>query len=771
MQYAPKKLSVPAGWEQLLTDFSREVLKSQPAEIYAFASDYFKAKAESAVDVSDELEALEDDEELDLDDPALEDATVKIQSTYRGYRSRKQGAEQRQSDKFNEMYDPEDADLKESAAKIQAGYRGHQARKERKREEQSAVKIQAQVRGHQQRKKAKSAKVVADMDIDLEDPEVHAAASKIQAGVRGRQVRKEAAEQNAAATKIQAQFRGHQSRKGGGEGAEDGEADETEPVDDAAAYDIDLADPEVNESATKIQAQFRGHQVRKEAAEQNAAATKIQAQFRGHQARKGGDETADTTETGDSAEAVDIDLNDPEVQASATKIQASFRGHQARKEVAAMKAGEDGADADAEPSADADPLQARFDKIKAIKESHPGNLAMKHFDFDYYNSLSDEEKVGFLQCVNTGIENADSGMGCYAMQPADYDRFKPFFSKVLAEYHKVAEDAKHVTNWSLEGVEGLPEGGQLDLAALGLPELSMRVRVGRNLKDFPLPGAMNKDDRIAMEKKVVAAFEVLKANEKYGGGYNSLTEGHPDFITMDKYQELVDKHIMFKDMAADTYLASAGIASDWPFGRGCYVSGDEQFIIWVGEEDHLRIMCMKKGALLNEVFDRLKEALDVVNSIEGLEFATSDDYGKVTSCPTNLGTGMRASVHIPIPNLTSDGTDAKAKAICKPLGLSVRGTGGEHTPIGKDGTCDISPSARFCITEAEIITALYNGLKLLKEEEAKAGDGDATAAEAEAAEPAAEAKVDEPAAEPATETTDAPAAEAAAEPAADAPAE
>ena len=181
------------------------MLKSQPAEIYAFASDYFKAKAESAVDVSgaasflrhargspvsprrartlslpaacaaarrgasalccaaflpcaaspgwrltcaaccraDELEALEDDEELDLDDPALEDATVKIQSTYRGYRSRKQGAEQRQSDKFNEMYDPEDADLKESAAKIQAGYRGHQARKERKREEQSAVKIQA----------------------------------------------------------------------------------------------------------------------------------------------------------------------------------------------------------------------------------------------------------------------------------------------------------------------------------------------------------------------------------------------------------------------------------------------------------------------------------------------------------------------------------------------------------------------------------------------------------------------------------------------------
>ena len=361
-------------------------------------------------------------------------------------------------------------------------------------------------------------------------------------------------------------------------------------------------------------------------------------------------------------------------------------------------------------------------KITAIKVSHPNNLAMKHFSIDYFNSLAtDEEKSGLLQCVNSGVENADSGMGCYAMQPKDYDRFKPFFSKVLAEYHKVAEDAKHDNDWSLAGVDGLPAGGRLDLTALGLPELSMRVRTGRNLKEFPLPGAMTKEDRINLETKMCTAFEKLKAMPEFGGGYNSLTPGHADHIDEDEYSQLIVEHIMFKDMAADTYLAAAGIASDWPYGRGCYVSEDRGFVIWVGEEDHLRIMCMKKAAVLNDVFDRLKAAIDVVNAIEGLEFAHSDDYGVVTSCPTNLGTGMRASVHIPIPNLTADGTDTKAKAICKPLGLSVRGTGGEHTPIGKDGTCDISPSARFCITEAEIITALYNGLKLLKEEEAKAG--------------------------------------------------
>merc|ERR1711988_1407246 len=123
---------------------------------------------------------------------------------------------------------------------------------------------------------------------------------------------------------------------------------------------------------------------------------------------------------------------------------------------------------------------------------------------------------------------------------------------------------------------------------------------------------------------------------------------------------------------------------------------------------------MKKGIILNEVFDRLKDACVTVENVVG-KFAHSPDYGYVTSCPTNLGTGMRASVHVKVPNLTKDGTDTKAKAVCKPLGLSVRGTGGEHTPIGADGTIDLSPSARLFIKEKDIVAALYTGIKNLME--------------------------------------------------------
>ena len=309
------------------------------------------------------------------------------------------------------------------------------------------------------------------------------------------------------------------------------------------------------------------------------------------------------------------------------------------------------------------------------------------------------------------------------MQPDDYDTYGEFFDKVIRDYHGASADAVHVTNWDASDVG---DNGVLDVTKLGLSELSMRVRVGRNLASFNLPGKMDKAERIKFEKTMLKAFEKLVAMPEYGGTVFSLSPDHgdspnPNLISNEKYNELVKAHVMFKDMDADPYLKSAGIASDWPYGRGCWQSADGQCIIWFGEEDQLRIMCMKKGTKLNEVFDRLHKMLQVVESIDGVEFARSDKYGYVTSCPTNLGTGMRASVHIKIPGLTADGTDKKAKEVCKPLGLSVRGTGGEHTPIGADGTVDISPRARLFIEERQIIAALYKGIELLMEKEKEAG--------------------------------------------------
>merc|ERR1711972_464313 len=361
-------------------------------------------------------------------------------------------------------------------------------------------------------------------------------------------------------------------------------------------------------------------------------------------------------------------------------------------------------------------------KILAIKESNPGNIAIASFDEAAFNALSEADQARLLKIMASGIGNPGSEMGCYAMGPTDYDDFYDFFKKALGRYHKVnLDEKKHSNDWGLKGKEGLPADGVLDVSAFGIKEpLSMRIRTARNLKKFPLAGAMSEEDRKNMELAMGPVFDALIANPEFGGNYFSLTPGHKNHIDEAKYQELVKAHIMFKDMSADSFLVDAGIAAHWPHGRGCYVSEDKGFIIWVGEEDRLRIMAMKKSLKINDVFDRLKAAIDKVEDLIPGGCAKSKDFGVITSCPTNMGTGMRASVHIKIPNLTKGGSDEKAVAILKPYGLGVRGLGGEHTPIGADGTVDISPKARFCISEAQIAIALYQGVEKVMQEEAKA---------------------------------------------------
>ena len=168
---------------------------------------------------------------------------------------------------------------------------------------------------------------------------------------------------------------------------------------------------------------------------------------------------------------------------------------------------------------------------------------------------------------------------------------------------------------------------------------------------------------------------------------------------------------MFKDMDADPYLKSAGLAADWPYGRACCVSSDQEVIVWVGEEDHLRIIRMKTGTRLYDVYDRLRDVVHAIEAMPGIVFQRDDTFGYVASCPSNLGTAMRASVHVRLPHLTTSGVDVKAA--CASAGWSVCGPGGEHTPIGADGTLDLSPTRRLCVREQDIIRSLFAGVARL----------------------------------------------------------
>ena len=349
-------------------------------------------------------------------------------------------------------------------------------------------------------------------------------------------------------------------------------------------------------------------------------------------------------------------------------------------------------------------------ELASLKKLHPQNAAVQCLDPDYFASLSAELQNRLRHCINSGMENPDSQMGCYASFPADYDDFEPFFSEVIARHHGVSNQSSHVSNWNLEGE-------QLHLGLAGLGPHSIRVRVARNVSDLPLPPAMSRVQRLKFENRMLGVFKILIESQFFGGDYFSLTPGHEHFIDDVVYQTLVDRHFMFKRMDTDRYLRSAGIAGDWPVGRGCYLSADKSVNIWVGEEDHLRIMVLDRGVNLEKPYERVKQIIEMLAEHGGLDFAGSERFGVITSCPTNLGTGMRASLHVRLPAIfppDSEQLSAEGVALVKTTGLSVRGVGGEHTPPGLDGTVDISPSSRFGVTEAETIKSLYRGVLRLK---------------------------------------------------------
>ena len=229
---------------------------------------------------------------------------------------------------------------------------------------------------------------------------------------------------------------------------------------------------------------------------------------------------------------------------------------------------------------------------------------------------------------------------------------------------------------------------------------------------------MTAEDRRELETRVERIFQSLAQHDGFEGTYHSLTPGHREELSKDQYLSLQQEHIMFGDMSTDRFLTAAGIASHWPEGRGCYLSNNRNFIVWVGEEDHLRIMVMENTARLTHVLKRLEIAVNEFEQHDGGKFAWSDAYGYLTSCPTNLGTAMRASVHLPLPNLVTHNSENEVLEIAKSLGLTLRGVHGEHSSFGTNGLVDVSPSTRLWVSEGEIVTRLYRGIdKLMKQEQ------------------------------------------------------
>ena len=218
--------------------------------------------------------------------------------------------------------------------------------------------------------------------------------------------------------------------------------------------------------------------------------------------------------------------------------------------------------------------------------------------------------------------------------------------------------------------------------------ISSRVRFARNFKGFPFPAKMNPEQSIKVleeVKKSIFNDENALVMEMAFVDINHLN-------STDK-QAMVEKHLISREMA---YLQNH---------RGVLLSKDEKISIMINEEDHLRIQCLFSGMQIKSAW-KLCDGIDNILDRK-IEYAFNKDYGYLTCCPTNIGTGMRASVMLHLPALVMTGYIGEILEACSKMGMAIRGLYGENSEASGN-MFQISNQVTLGQSEEEIVVNLSN---------------------------------------------------------------
>ncbi|CAJ0575414.1 unnamed protein product, partial [Mesorhabditis spiculigera] len=345
-------------------------------------------------------------------------------------------------------------------------------------------------------------------------------------------------------------------------------------------------------------------------------------------------------------------------------------------------------------------LDEGFAKLQGAADCN--SLLKKHFTKTVLSSNKwKKTKLGatLLDCVQSGVENLDSGVGVYAPDAEAYTLFADLFNPIIEEYHNGFKATDKQPDMDL-GEKNIADLADLD------PEnkfiVSTRVRCGRSLVGYPFNPCLTELNYKNMETRMKGILEGL-ADPDLKGTYYPLTG-----MGKDVQDKLIADHFLFKE--GDRFLSAANANRFWPTGRGIFHNEKKSFLVWVNEEDHLRIISMQPGGHVGQVLERLIKGLKLI--AEKAPFARHPRLGWLTFCPTNLGTTVRASVHIKLPK--SSANKEWFEKVCKEMKLQIRGIHGEHSE-SEAGTYDISNKQRLGLTEYEAVRQMYDGVKKLIE--------------------------------------------------------
>ncbi len=198
----------------------------------------------------------------------------------------------------------------------------------------------------------------------------------------------------------------------------------------------------------------------------------------------------------------------------------------------------------------------------------------------------------------------------------------------------------------------------LDAAAQNDIAVSCRIRLARNIDGLPFSSRMTDNDRRILNERVKTA--ILNGNSQFSKNLKYINMS--DIPEIQRYA-MVERHIISPEFASKTD-DTAIILSD-----------DESISIMIGEEDHIRIQVLKSGMDFKEAY-ALAENVDRLLSSK-LQFAFDKELGYLTECPTNLGTGLRASVMLHLPALENNNEIGGIIDSISKIGFTVRGMYGE----------------------------------------------------------------------------------------------
>lgn len=209
--------------------------------------------------------------------------------------------------------------------------------------------------------------------------------------------------------------------------------------------------------------------------------------------------------------------------------------------------------------------------------------------------------------------------------------------------------------------------------------ISTRIRLARNIKNIPFPSKMSEEDG----KKVIESLESSLSRVSYG---------------FEKIQ-LSDLSDTEKNVYIEEYYLSPKMLKGLK-ERAMFISQDGRVSIMANEEDHLRIQCMYPGFEPEKAYDVITKTDDCIS--ENTLYAYSEKYGFLTSCLTNLGTGMRVSFMVHLPALVKTGMAKRLFGALSKMGIAVRGIYGEGTD-SKGDIFQISNQKTLGESEEEII--------------------------------------------------------------------